>query len=413
MKNLFYILALLFAVQITHAQETPESNCITCHQLWEDEDGPSFTFQKDAHFQRGLSCNACHGGDPSLDDMDKVRQSADWIGVPDTLDIPDFCARCHSNPEYMRAHNPSIPVDQLDKYKISIHGERLFNKKDTKVATCVSCHTAHSIADAKLPYSTTYAKNIPYTCGKCHADTAYMKQYHIPTDQLKEYVGSVHGVALLQNDDLGAPACNDCHSNHGASPPGISTLAAVCGVCHAIEASLYEQSPHEAAFEMADFPMCETCHSNHGIKKPSDPMIGMTGKGICGECHSPDDGTTAAETVDKISTGITELKQADDTVRVLLANVRHKGMMTTDIEFLLKDVDQSIIQARTRIHAFNADSVMPKVKTGIDAANKAREQAASLIGEYYFRRKGLIVATIIITLLVIMLFFKIRKIEGR
>lgn len=404
---------VLFISPRLFSQETPEDNCFTCHQMWEDENGATSTFHRDAHYQRGIGCYGCHGGDPTLEDMDEVRASKGWVGVPDTLEIPQFCARCHSDATYMRAHNPSLPVDQFEKYKISIHGRRLLEKKDTKVATCISCHSAHNIADAKLPYSTTYAKNLPYTCGACHADTAYMKQYHIPTNQLEEYVGSVHGMALLEHDDMGAPACNDCHSNHGAAPPGVTSLAAVCGVCHAIEANLYEESPHKEAFEMADFPMCETCHSNHGIKKPSDPMIGLTGKGICGECHSEDDGTNAAKTIGRIRTGIAELKDADDTVRTLLANVRSKGMMTTDIEFLLKDVDQSIIQARTHIHAFNADSVTPKVETGIKAANEAKQQAASLIDDYYFRRKGLVVSTIIITLLVIMLFLKIRRIERR
>ena len=56
-----------------HAAET--SQCIVCHQDWEDEDGPSFKFARDIHFQKGLDCSDCHGGDPSLDDMDEVRSS--------------------------------------------------------------------------------------------------------------------------------------------------------------------------------------------------------------------------------------------------------------------------------------------------------------------------------------------------
>ncbi len=411
MRQLLIFIILLLLIPIVHAQEPPVDNCYNCHKQWEDEDGPSQAFERDAHYQRGIGCYGCHGGDPTLDDMDDVRKSKGFVGVPDTANIPEFCARCHADPTYMRAHNPALPTDQLDKYKVSIHGQRLFKDKDTKVATCVSCHTAHSIADAKLPYASTYKKNLPYTCGSCHADTAYMKPYHIPTDQLEGYVGSVHGVALFQHDDLGAPACNDCHGNHGAAPPGVTSLAAVCGVCHAVEAELYDESPHMEAFEEAGFPMCETCHSNHAIKKPSDSMIGLDENAVCSECHSADDGTKAPETISTVRSGLNNLINADDSAKTLLANVRHKGMMTTDIEFLIKDVNQALIQSRTHIHAFNADSVMPKIEVGLKDAAKAQDDALSLINEYYFRRKGLVVSTVIMTLLVILLYIKLRRTE--
>jgi len=98
------------------------SNCVTCHQEWEEEDGPSFKFSKDVHSQKGLGCEDCHGGDPSLEDMDEVRETGDYREPPDHSEVPLFCARCHSDGEYMRAHNPSLLIDQLSKYKTSFHG---------------------------------------------------------------------------------------------------------------------------------------------------------------------------------------------------------------------------------------------------------------------------------------------------
>ena len=65
-----------------------------------------------------------------------------------------------------------------------------------------------------------------------------MKEYGIPTDQYEKYSKSVHGVALLQKHDLGAPACNKCHGNHGATPPGVESISKVCGTCHALNADL-------------------------------------------------------------------------------------------------------------------------------------------------------------------------------
>ena len=207
-----------------------DNNCLNCHLDWEDEDGAAAKYTRDIHSQKGLGCAECHGGDPTMDDMDDVRDSKGYRGVPNHLEVPDFCARCHADAAYMHEHNPSLPVDQLAKYKTSIHGQRLFAGKDEKVANCISCHSVHEIGNGQMPYSSTHPANLPATCGKCHSDKDYMAEYNIPTDQLEKYISSVHGQALLERGDLGAPACNDCHGNHGAAPPGVTSLAAVCGV---------------------------------------------------------------------------------------------------------------------------------------------------------------------------------------
>ena len=87
--------------------------------------------------------------------------------------------------------------------------------------------------------------------------------------------------------------------------------------------------------------------------------------------------------------------------------------MTTDEEFLMKEVDQSLIQTRTLIHSFDLNKVAPKAAEGIAKADTVKINSAGLIDEYYFRRKGLAVASLIITFLVVMLYRKIRKIEAK
>jgi predicted CXXCH cytochrome family protein len=406
--------ALIFAIGILPATSSPlaapESNCITCHQSFEDEqEGPSYKIVRDIHYQKGLGCVDCHGGDPSLEDMDEVRQVKNYRGVPAHLEVPEFCARCHSDAAYMHEHNPALPVDQLDKYKTSIHGKRLFGKKDTKVANCVSCHGVHDIGDAKMPHSRTHPLNIVNTCGTCHADKAYMAGYDIPTDQVEKYTGSVHGIALLERKDLGAPACNDCHGNHGAAPPGVTSLSAVCGNCHALEAGLFDASPHKAAFEDNGYPMCETCHSNHDIVKPQDAWVGTEEPALCINCHSSDDGTRGFETASGISKSITNLVAAHDEAKVVLDEAVEKGMMTTDVEFVLKEVDQILIETRTLVHSLSIDSVAEKADEGIKKAQQVKTNSASLIDEYYFRRKWLGLATLFVAILVVALYFKIRR----
>jgi predicted CXXCH cytochrome family protein len=312
----------------------------------------------------------------------------------------------------MGQHNPSLPTDQLDKYKTSVHGKLLFGKGDKNVANCISCHSVHDIADANTPYSTVHATNIPKTCGRCHADEAYMAKYNIPTDQLADYQQSVHGVALLERGDLGAPACNDCHGNHGATPPGFSSISTVCGHCHALQGGLFDHSPHKIAFEENDFPMCETCHSNHKILRPSDEMLGVDEGAVCPECHSKDDGNRGYETAVGVAESVNKLLVAHLGAKTLLDEAIAKGMMTTDEEFRLKEVETALQQTRSMVHAFNIDSVRSRSEAGVAMADSVTANAASLIDEYYFRRRGLVVATVIMAILAIALYVKIRRMSS-
>lgn len=411
MKNILSILFMLLLISSTGLAN--ENNCLNCHSDMEDDDGPAHLITRDIHFQKGLGCVGCHGGDEALEDMDEVRETKSYRGVPDHREVPQFCASCHSDAAYMHEHNPKLPTDQLAKYKTSVHGQRLFNNKDNKVANCISCHSVHQINSAQLPHSSTHPLNIPATCGKCHADKDYMADYKISTTQLDDYKKSVHGIALLEKEDLGAPACNDCHGNHGAAPPGVTSLSAVCGTCHALEAELFDKSPHQAAFEENDYPMCETCHSNHYIEKPTDNFVGTSDDAVCMECHADGDGTKGYEVADGVHNALMKLVTTHDEAKTILDKAKVKGMMTTDEEFRLKDVEQELIHTRTQVHAFNLDSVKTKAEEGIKKAEEVKTNAAGLIDEYYFRRKGLGLATLFITLLAVALYLKIRRIEKK
>lgn len=408
-KTVVFLVAALLIVPLGLAKDV--SNCITCHQDFEDDDGPAHLLKHDVHYLNGLGCSDCHGGDPSLEDMDEVRESKGFRGVPSYRDVPKFCARCHADTEYMRNHDPSMPTDQYEKYKTSIHGKLLYNNGDTKVANCVSCHSVHEIGDGSMPNSSTYPTNLPNTCGKCHADVAYMTGYDIPTSQLDDYKASVHGQALLERNDLGAPACNDCHGNHGAAPPGVQSLAAVCGNCHAYEAELFLESPHAEAYAENEFPMCETCHSNHRIVEPSDAMVGTSEPAVCVSCHSADDGTTAFAVADSVSKALGRLRAAHKGAAEILDEAILKGMMTTDEEFALKEIEQIMIRSRSLVHAFDASDLVAKTEEGIAKADSVKTNSAALIDDYYFRRQGLGWATLFITIVAIALFLKIRKLD--
>ena len=188
-------------------------------------------------------------------------------------------------------------MDQVAEYATSVHGRRLREFNDPKVAVCVSCHPAHSIRPPSDPKSSVYPLHVADTCGRCHADAAYMAEYKIPTDQLQKYKTSIHWKAMSAKGDLSAPTCNNCHGNHGATPPGVGWVGNVCGQCHAVTADLFKKSVHAKAFAEMGSPGCATCHQNHAIHEPSDAMLGLGDKAVCSACHSQDDkgGKTAVE----------------------------------------------------------------------------------------------------------------------
>ena len=351
----------------------------------------------------GPQCVSCHG-------VHNIMKVDDKDSPVYPTNVTKTCAKCHSNPDYMKKFNPGVPVDQYEKYVTSVHGMK--NKAgDPKPATCVSCHSNHLIRAVKDPRSPVYPTNIPQTCAKCHSNKSYMAQYHIPTDQYDNYRQSVHGIALLQNSDLSAPACNSCHGNHGAVPPGVASVASVCGTCHQANADLFDKSIHKTAFTKENLPGCVVCHSNHLVKPPSDTMIGLTAGAVCAECHKPSD--SAAVSIMSIKTILDSLTDGQKNSLGLIAHAEELGMDVSDASYSLKDVNQSLIESRVQIHTFAVEPVRTAAGPGLKIVADAQKSALSAIDEYYFRRQGLGVATLVITLLVVLLYLKIRKIERK
>jgi hypothetical protein len=394
------------------SQEQKESTCISCHELLEDELlRPVQVFKNDVHQQIGLSCDDCHGGDPTSEDPD-VAMSLEkgFRGAPGPLEIPKFCARCHSNTEYMRKYNPALNVDQFEKYLTSVHGKRNA-KGDKKVAQCVSCHGVHDIRPASDPLSKVNDINVPRTCASCHSDPLYMKAYNIPTDQFFKYSRSVHGIALLEDKDTAAPACNDCHGNHGAVPPGVSSIAYVCGNCHVNNMDLFNAGPMKEAFSKLHLPGCETCHGNHGILKPTDAIVGVGAQSVCLNCHSEKNRPKGYKVAQEIKDQLMRLTQKEAEVDSILYVADQKGMDILDAEYKRREVRQALIEARTMVHSFDPKRVKEKVEVGIKAADVALSIGRKAIKNYYFRRKWWGISTLVISFLALAIFLKIREMD--
>jgi predicted CXXCH cytochrome family protein len=226
-----------------------------------------------------------------------------------------------------------------------------------------------------------------------------------------KYSQSVHAEALLKKRDLSAPTCNDCHGNHGAAPPGITSVGNVCGTCHARQSELFAQSPHKVAFDGLGISECVACHNNHDISHPTDESIGTNAQSFCVKCHDP--GERGFIAADAMRTRLRELDQNINGAEGVLATAARAGMEVSRPRFELASARDGLINARVVVHSSNPDSLVKVISPSVDIAAKAKRAGEDAIDELQFRRKGLAVSLVVIALAVLSVYLKIRQIEGR
>lgn len=405
------LLALVAVARALPAQEPPvqpKDTCLECHTVLEHPAAQKYF--EDIHYARGLTCAACHGGDPTAEDMLEAMDPAKgFLGALTRAQIPRLCARCHSDAAFMRSYNPSLRTDQLAQYWTSVHGQRL-RRGDTRVAVCTDCHSVHDIRPASSPLSSVHPLQIPDTCARCHSDAALMKPYRIPTDQLASYHASVHYQAL-EAGDLAAPTCATCHGNHGAAPPGVASAERVCGTCHVFQEQLFDQSPHKAAWEMLGLAACLACHGNHRIEPTRDALVGTGEQAYCVTCHvEGDSGWTAAQAMHARLTELdAALAQADE----LLARAERAGMDVSEARLTQANAHERLIKARVDVHSFDPARVEDTTRSGLQLAGQVQQGGEQALAELAFRRKGLALSLFAIAFVVLSLWLLIRDLERR
>ncbi len=400
---------VVFLAPVWLFAQPAKDTCVECHTAMDgDLQKPALLIKGDVHTAAGLSCADCHGGDRSNDDPSVAMSKAKgFLGAPKRTEIPQFCAKCHSNPAFMRRYRPQQRVDQFELYKTSVHG-KLLAKGDDNVATCIDCHSVHDIRAVKDAQAPVYPLRLPDTCGHCHADAQKMAKYKIPTHQLGEYKTSVHWAALKQGD-LSAPNCASCHGNHGATPPEVTSVAAVCGSCHVLFEQLYDKSVHQPIFSAASGGGgCIVCHSNHGIHQPSVAMlVGPTA--VCSGCHeSGSAGAKAADQAAQLLNGLSGALARSDAV---LTEADTSGMEVSEAQLKLLDGKGDLVKARLQMHSFQIEEMRAPVEAGMSIAAETLRAGQAALREKHFRRVGLAVSVFFIAITVAAFWLFLRRLE--
>ncbi len=399
------LVAALLACGAAGAGAATDS-CLDCHRSLDDRrlKAPAEDFASDIHFERGFTCASCHGGNPADPDVSAMDPDKGFKGAPTRDQVAPMCAACHADAAFMKHYNPRPYIFSLAEWKTSVHCKRE-SLGDEKVATCTGCHGVHGIRPPDDPTSPVYKTNVPRTCAKCH-NAEYLKGRAVRTDQYARYSRSVHGVALLVKGDVSAPACNDCHGNHGAAPPGLKDVTLVCGTCHGREAELFEGSRMKAGMDALGRPGCVTCHSNHDVQHPTDAMLAVGAGGVCSGCHRP--GSPADRDTRGFITGFAALKRTLAGADSLLGLAEVRGMETAPGRESLKDAQDRLVGLRAGLHSFDPRRIDAALAEDRTAAAKAAAYGREALRDWRNRRVGTAASLVVILVLMGLLIARIR-----
>lgn len=155
--------------RISHANIS--STCGQCHEEISREYDQSIHGRA---LRAGLidspSCNNCHGEHLIRSPQDpEARTSSSRLAQ-------ETCGTCHANPEIISKYG--LRGEVVGSYEDSYHGWATRGRY-RGAATCVSCHTTHSVLPATDSTSSISPNHVVQTCAQCHpdADRAFAASY--------------------------------------------------------------------------------------------------------------------------------------------------------------------------------------------------------------------------------------------
>jgi hypothetical protein len=159
------MIELLLAVVLLQEKVATDKRCIECHVKQEDD------WKGSVHQKNAIGCVACHGTDEvGTGDKPHAYNKATFVSgkkPPKTSHL--VCVECHEG--------------VVKAFEKSAHWEDMRADEDSKVKSCMSCHTHHATEIAEPKAIAQKA------CSKCHKETSV---------QWKIMLNYVAGVAALR-----------------------------------------------------------------------------------------------------------------------------------------------------------------------------------------------------------------------
>lgn len=197
------------------------------------------------------------------------------------------CLACHGQTGQVGTLPNTTPYSVTilkELYGVSVHA----------AVDCAKCHTGlkdlpphRDLKALKISDERDYAISYKETCKECHA-----KQY-------AELQDSMHTRFMVEQGNLNAPVCNDCHNPHTETkskdaqgnllPQARADIAKTCAKCHDAIFKAYSESVHGKGVLSAnnpDVPTCTDCHGVHTIVDARSAAYRNSSIELCAKCHT-------------------------------------------------------------------------------------------------------------------------------
>lgn len=286
------VTAQLGTVPQAGSQTAADQNaCATCHTesaLWDTATQrlyiPLDTLQHDVHWNKGVSCSDCHGGNSGTTRVTEAHARENGFRAK-REEVLRACTHCHA--------------DQSQRLLQGKHSQAGPKKEDgsTTVLGCSDCHgpTNHGLRASDDALSPLFLVNEVALCGKCHENAH------------QTYLASVHGRGLTESGLAVSATCSDCHDPHGPLPAKDErselhgpNVIATCGKCHLfiqqrLQSSVHRWEPDEVERQAQraapggttlERPVCTSCHTGHGFGDPKSVGFRETVPSHCANCHA-------------------------------------------------------------------------------------------------------------------------------
>ncbi len=266
--------------------------CSSCHMEFSASDHPQRTFKSREQYAGRLStvCRQCHAADqlkrsavhaalfaggngsPVCSSCHNPHTVTSMARVGGSMTENEHCLTCHR-------HDMGIVLKNGGKVSLKVNAAALEGSVHAKLA-CFDCHfgfsgTQHPKRNFSSPRDFSIAQS--EACRRCHFDK-YTKTLE-----------SIH-YSLLSHGDLRAPVCTDCHGSHTVFQARQDKLKSSrrCGNCHQEIFGTYSKSVHGTALVQEnnfDVPICADCHTAHTIQSPHSQDYRDKVPEMCGKCH--------------------------------------------------------------------------------------------------------------------------------
>lgn len=186
-----------------------------------------------------------------------------------------YCLSCHANPDL------TMTLPNGEEISLYVSPEKLADSTHSQLGIeCQACHTEiETYPHPAITFQTRRELSRSYykSCQKCHSTNFEKAQ------------DSIHAQVSAEHPE--APVCTDCHSAHYVQAPDEprTLISTTCSTCHTEIYLQYKESIHGSALineDNPDVPVCTDCHGVHNIQDPRTEQFRINSPEMCANCHA-------------------------------------------------------------------------------------------------------------------------------